>query len=77
MGEQLVVAEREQLVADAVERVDGLEADERADLLTEVEEKLGDFSHAAWPLRQRIGELKRQETADAAPDAEEVTEQAA
>lgn len=71
-------AEREQLVADAVERVDGLEPDARAELLGEVEEKLGDFSHAAWPLRQRIGELARQEAADeAAADDEEVTEQAA
>ncbi len=70
-------AEREQLVADAVDRVDGLEPEARTDLLTEVEEKLGDFSHAAWPLRQRIGELRREKAADAAPDAEEATEQAA
>jgi ParB/RepB/Spo0J family partition protein len=70
-------AEREQLVADAVERVDGLEPEARVDLLTEVEEKLGGFSHAAWPLRQRIGELQRQEGADVAADDEEVTEQAA
>ena len=70
-------ADREQLIADAVERVDGLEPKARAELLSEVEDKLGDFSHAAWPLRERIGELERQEAAGDAADANEVTEQAA
>jgi ParB/RepB/Spo0J family partition protein len=71
-------AERAQLLADALKRVDGLQPDARAELLSEVEDRLGDFSHAAWPLRQRIGELQRQDAADGAPaEGEEVTEQAA
>jgi ParB/RepB/Spo0J family partition protein len=66
-------AEREQLVADAVERVAEVEPDARATLLAEVEEQLGEFSHAAWPLRQRIAELRE----DDAADDDEVSEQAA
>ena len=57
-------AEREQVIADALERVGGLEPDAPAQLLAEVEEKLGEFSYAAWPLRQRIGELAQQDAGD-------------
>jgi ParB/RepB/Spo0J family partition protein len=71
-------AEREQLVADALERVEGVEPEARAEFVSEVEEKLGHFSHAAWPLRQRIAELAREEAAgDDGADGEEATEQAA
>jgi ParB/RepB/Spo0J family partition protein len=70
-------AERERLVADALERVDGLDPEAREQLLSEVEDKLGKFSHAAWRLRQRVGELRRQEAAAAAGEDEDVLEQAA
>jgi restriction endonuclease Mrr len=71
-------AERERILADALERVEGLAPDARAELLAEVEEKLGQFSHAAWPLRQRIGELRRQEAANqTASEGDEVIERAA
>lgn len=70
-------AEREQFVAEALERVGDLEPDARRELLSEVEDKLGKFSHAAWPLRQRVAELRREEAEAAAGEDERVVDQAA
>ena len=65
----------QQLVAEAIERLAELDKDERAKLVVEVEQKLGERSFMAWRLRQRADELNAS-TREGADDAESEAEAA-
>jgi ParB/RepB/Spo0J family partition protein len=69
--------ERRQRVADALQRVETLDATKRAELVAEVETRLGkDHVYRAWELHQRVRELDEAEAETSEPIPEQEREAA-